>query len=333
MPLSDNSVQISVLLAARNEEHNIEKCLAALSALDFPVNHIEILIGDDDSDDNTAEIIQNFIQDKPQFSYYKITENLVGLKGKANVLAQISHHAKGKYFFYCDADITVPPTWINSLLDHFKKNTGIVVGVTRMKKNHLLADLLSLEWLFILTIMRFLSLFKIPMTGLGNNMAVTKDAYNKVGGYEKIGFSIVEDYALFITIVRAKYGFVQTYTNKIVAYSEPILTISDLMVQRKRWIKGIMDSPVIIQVCVIACALFIPVMAVLAIWDPQRSINMIVSHYLFITGVTLLAIIILKQKDLWKTVFFFWFYLMAICFLMLLIYALPGKTVWKEREY
>jgi len=333
MPLPDNPIQVSVLLAARNEEHNIQKCLISLCALDFPVNQIEILIGDDDSNDGTAEIIQNFIQDKPQFLYYKISENLPGLKGKANVLAQLSHHARGKYFFYCDADIAVPPTWITSLLDHFKENTGVVVGVTRMKKHHLLADLLSLEWLFILTIMRFLSLFKIPMTGLGNNMAVTRTAYNSIGGFEKIGFSIVEDYALFISIVKKKYGFVQAYTKEIVASSEPLPNIRELMVQRKRWIKGIMDSPIIIQICVIACALFIPVMAVLAIWDPHRSLNMIVSHYLFITGITVLAIIILKQQDLWKTVFFFWFYLLAICFLMLVIYVMPGKTVWKEREY
>lgn len=40
------------------------------------------------------------------------------------------------------------------------------------------------------------------MTGLGNNMAVSREAYDAVGGYEQIGFSIVEDYALFIAIIR-----------------------------------------------------------------------------------------------------------------------------------
>ena len=333
MPVPDHQIQVSVLLAARNEEHNIKKCLHSLSALNFPINQIEILIGDDDSDDHTAEIIQNFIHDKSQFAYYKISENISGLKGKANVLAQLSHKAQGKYFLYCDADITVPTTWVSSMLRHFQGNTGVVVGLTRMKKINLLSDFLSLEWMFILTIMRFFSLFKIPMTGLGNNMAITREAYDAVGGYEKIGFSIVEDYALFIAIIRKKYAFVQTYTNEIIADSEPILTVSELIIQRKRWMHGIMASPLILQICVIACALFIPAMAILSIWDLERSVTTIVRHYVLITSIIVLAIIILKQKDLWKTAFFFWFYLMAICLLMLVIYVVPGKTLWKGREY
>ena len=307
MLLPDNPIRVSVLLAARNEENNIERCLRSLNNLDFPIQNIEICIGDDDSNDRTADIIHKYIKDEPQFHYYKISENIAGLKGKANVLAQLSHKAQGEYFFYCDADIEVSSTWITSMLSQFKENTGVVVGLTRMKKNHFLADLLSLEWLFILTVIRFLALFKIPVTGLGNNMAVTKEAYFAVGGYEKIGFSIVEDFALFMAIVKKKYGFVQTYTKNVVSSSEPILSLKDLVVQRKRWMKGVIESPLILQICIISCALFIPSMLILSIWDPQRSIDMVVSHYAFITGISALSILILKQKDLWKTVFLFWF--------------------------
>jgi len=333
MSFPENTVQVSILLAARNEENNIEKCLKSLLALDFPKNNLEICIGDDDSNDRTAEIIQNFIKDKPQFRYYKISETLAGLKGKANVLAQLSHKAQGQYFFFCDADITVPSTWITSMLGHFVSNTGIVVGVTRMQKTGVLADLLSLEWLFILSIMRFLSLFRIPMTGLGNNMAISREAYQAVGGYEKIGFSIVEDYALFKAIIRKKYGFVQAFKSEILAFSEPVGSVKELITQRKRWMHGIMQSPLTLKICVIASALFVPAMAVLGIWDPQRSMDMTVSHYLFITGITALAVILLKQLDLAKIILLFWFYLMGICLVMLIIYLLPGKTVWKEREY
>jgi len=331
--MPENTVQVSILLAARNEESNIERCLQSLFNLDFPENNFEICIGDDDSSDRTAKIIEDFIRDKPHFQYYKISETIHGLKGKANVLAQLSHKANGQYFFYCDADIAVPSTWITSMLEHFKPKTGIVVGLTRMKKNHWLADFLSLEWLFILSIMRFLSLFRIPMTGLGNNMAVTRDAYEAVGGYETIGFSIVEDYALFKAIIQKKYEFEQAFTKQILAYSEPVISIRELIVQRKRWMHGIMQSPLTLKICVIASALFIPAMAVLYIWDPHQSVSSIVSHYVLITSVAFLSLVILKQTDLAKEVLFFWFYLMAICLAMLVIYMLPGKTVWKERVY
>jgi cellulose synthase/poly-beta-1,6-N-acetylglucosamine synthase-like glycosyltransferase len=333
MPSQDKQIKVSVLLAARNEESNIERCLQSLNTLDFPADILEICIGDDDSDDDTAAIIQRYIHNKPQFIYQKITGNSAGLRGKANVLAQLARTARGEYFCFCDADIEVPPTWISSMLKHFRGNTGIVVGLTRMKKNHILADFLSLEWLFILSVMRFLSLFKMPVTGMGNNMAVTRDAYNAVGGYENIGFSIVEDYALFSAIVKKGYGFKQTYESTIVATSEPIITFSDLVIQRRRWMKGVMQSPVILQICIIICALFIPLMLLLSIWDPQRSVDMVTTHYLFITGCSLLSVLLLKQWDLLKTVLFFWFYLLGVCLLMLVIYLSPGKTVWKGREY
>src|SRR5215217_6242939 len=235
MPSPDHAVRISILVAARNEEQNIERCLRSLDLLDFPKEQLEIIIGDDNSEDNTARIIQQFCTQKPGFRYMKITSRISGLKGKANVLAQLAHVARGHYFLYCDADIAVQPGWATEILSHFKPDSGVVVGVTRMKKHtHLLADLLSMEWLFALTVTRFFSHFKIPITGMGNNMAVSREAYFAIGGYEKIGFSIVEDYALFMAIARAGFDFQMAYKPEVVSISEPVNTFPELLRQRKR---------------------------------------------------------------------------------------------------
>ncbi|MBE9463311.1 glycosyltransferase [Dyadobacter subterraneus] len=326
-------VKVSILLAARNEEANIERCLKSLDALQFPKENLEICIGDDDSSDKTAEIIQAYIKEKPQFKYYKISQQTDGLKGKANVLAQLAHVTTGDFLFFCDADIAVPTGWITNMLPFFMENTGIVVGLTRMKKSRFFADFLSLEWLFTLTVMRFFSLFNIGITGLGNNMAVSRKAYDSVGGYEGIGFSIVEDYALFMAIVKNKFDFVQTYIPEIIAISEPVKTFKELTIQRKRWMHGIMQSPLVLRICLIISALLIPVIAVIAIWDPERSLRMLIQNYMLITAIVLVPVILLKQKDLWKAVFLFWFYLIGISVLMLIIHMLPGKTTWKERTY
>ena len=45
--------KISILIAARNEEHSIERCLAAIDALDYPKDKMEVLVGNDASTDNT----------------------------------------------------------------------------------------------------------------------------------------------------------------------------------------------------------------------------------------------------------------------------------------
>lgn len=329
-----NRIKVSVLVAARNEENNIERCLRSLHELDFPKENIEIIIGDDDSDDLTEELIAGYIWDKPQFKCIKITKQVAGLKGKANVLAQLAHEAKGDYLFYCDADIFVAPTWAAEMLAHFKPETGLVVGITRMKKHtHFLADCLSMEWLFALTVTRFFSLFKIPITGMGNNMAVTREAYFKIGGYEKIGFSIVEDYALFMAIVGAGYDFRMAYKPEIISISEPMNTFSELLKQRKRWMHGVMQSFWVTRLSLFVSSLIVPILMLMSIWFPIHLLRGIGQYYLLITIISLLAVFMLKQYDLWKAALLFWFYMVSIGLIMLVNYYLPSKTIWKGREY
>ncbi|MCE7061984.1 glycosyltransferase [Dyadobacter sp. CY343] len=334
MPSPDNPVRISILVAARNEEQNIERCLRSLDLLDFPKEQLEIIIGDDDSEDNTAWITQQFSAEKQEFKYVKITNRISGLKGKANVLAQLAHIARGEYFFYCDADIEVQPGWASQMLSHFKQKTGVVVGVTRMKKNrHLLADMLSMEWLFALTAMRFFSHFKVPITGMGNNMAVTREAYFKVGGYEKIGFSIVEDYALFMGIVRGGFDFQMAYKPEVISISEPVNTFPELLRQRKRWMHGVMESYWVTRLSLFVSSLIVPILFLLSIWLPINPVSSVVQYYVLVTAVSLTAVVLLKQPDLWKAALLFWFYMVSIGLIMLINYYLPSRTVWKGREY
>ncbi|WP_262489953.1 glycosyltransferase [Hymenobacter sp. AT01-02] len=66
--------RVSILIAARNEEATIERCLTALSRLNYPPEQLEILIGDDASTDNTAAIVAAFIANKPQFRLLSIRQ-------------------------------------------------------------------------------------------------------------------------------------------------------------------------------------------------------------------------------------------------------------------
>src|SRR4051812_39579343 len=67
---------VSILVAARNEEDNILACLKAIDALSYPVHRLEVLIGNDESEDGTVELVQQFIHDKPPFRLYNITRRL-----------------------------------------------------------------------------------------------------------------------------------------------------------------------------------------------------------------------------------------------------------------
>jgi cellulose synthase/poly-beta-1,6-N-acetylglucosamine synthase-like glycosyltransferase len=200
-----NYPKVSILVAARNEEDNITDLLFSFKQLSYPKDKLQILIGDDDSTDATAEIIEKFTVENIFVQYIKIEKQIADLKGKANVLAQLAHLATGELFFFTDADIEVPKNWIEAFVAE-RKNEGVTVGLTLVKNKNWFEASQAIEWLFTLKLMKTLADFKIISTGMGNNMMVSAEAYWAVGGYEKIGFSIVEDYAIYKAIIDKTLG-------------------------------------------------------------------------------------------------------------------------------
>ena len=326
-------LKVSILLAARNEEATIIRCLESLDQLDFSPRQLEILIGNDDSTDATENLILEFIRARPHFKYHLIQSERAGLRGKTNVLAQLARQAEGEFFFFCDADIAVAPTWINSMLSRFKPDVGVVVGVTRMAPIGIFAALQSLEWLFSIAAMRFFSLWKVPFTGMGNNMAVRREAYRSVGGYEKIGFSIVEDFALFKAILAEGFSFVQAFQPQVVSLSLPAGSLSELLRQRKRWVKGAMQAPWPIRLSFFASALFFPLLLILFFIAPFWATLWSAIHFVLVGTICLIGLRILRQPDLIPYLPLFWVYFSLNNTTMLINYLLPTPTVWKGRNY
>ena len=102
-----NLPQISIWVACRNEEKNIENCLNSLLNLNYPKEKIQILIGNDQSTDNTRQIILDVInanqesveynEKKPHLQLVDIVDDDSGLKAKARVMAQLDKHAIGDF--------------------------------------------------------------------------------------------------------------------------------------------------------------------------------------------------------------------------------------------
>jgi cellulose synthase/poly-beta-1,6-N-acetylglucosamine synthase-like glycosyltransferase len=329
--------KVSILLAARNEEHNILRCLNALILLDYPKDQLEILVGNDASTDATGMLIDQFITEKQLDSSYirvfSIIPSSIGLRGKTNVLAQLAREATGDYFFFCDADIAVPTTWIKGILSNFDEGVGSVIGVSRMRPLSLFADFQSIEWVSALHGMHLMSLFKIPSTGMGNNMAVSRAAYEATGGYEQVGFSIVEDYALYAAILDQGYNFRNAFHPDVLAVSEPVKRFDELIIQRKRWVQGAMQSRWLLRLIFLGTAILVPLLLLLALFCPQLALILGIGHYLFVTIGAAQALVKLKQTNLWLALPLFWFYFTTNTTLMLIIHYLPYKTVWKGRIY
>ncbi|MCX2740787.1 glycosyltransferase [Pontibacter anaerobius] len=326
--------RISILIAARNEEFNILRCLHAIEALDYPKNKIEVLIGDDASTDNTRAVVEKFIHDKPHYTCISITHTLGKAKGKANVLAHLAKVATSDFFFYTDADIEVPKAWVQAMLSEMKEDVGVVTGITTIEGNSFFARLQAMDWLYALGLMQVVSDLGLRVTTMGNNMLLRRQAYEEVGGFESIDFSITEDIAIFNEVLKRGWGFRNIYSAHVLALSTPAPSFYDYLQQRRRWMRGSMHLPLYMAIIFILHSTYYPVLLPFFAYTSVGVMLAIFTFKLLLQSLYLhLCLRRLGRSARWHMYIFFELYLVISSIILIVYFFLPLKIRWKGRKY
>ena len=129
-PRQEIEPTVTVLVAARNEELNLPRCLESLSQLDYPVEKLHVMVLNDRSNDATGIIAHDFTKRFPFIRVLDISEDLSGLRGKMNALAQGINHSSGDIIMITDADCIVSRDWVRETVQYFDHKTGMVAGMT-----------------------------------------------------------------------------------------------------------------------------------------------------------------------------------------------------------
>jgi cellulose synthase/poly-beta-1,6-N-acetylglucosamine synthase-like glycosyltransferase len=324
----------SVIVAARNEEQNILNCLTSLNELIYPEGKLEIIIVDDRSTDDTGRIIDEFIQDKKRFKKIVTQNEIAGLKGKTNALANAIKAAEGEIILTTDADCCVASTWAFTMASYFTKEVAMVNGFTDQRAVNNFEGMQSLDFIYLLTVAAGTTNFDKPLSCIGNNMAYRKSAYLEVGGYENLPFSVTEDFNLLFAIHQLhKYKIIAPLDRDALVTSEPCKSIKELSRQKKRWGVGGLKSPLrgylvmgngfLAHLCIILSPFFFSLQA----------------GYLIFTKLLLDVLFIypvLKKLGIKKNIKYFaafeiYFIIYVIALPVSL--ALGKKVIWKGREY
>ncbi|MBF8965177.1 glycosyltransferase [Pontibacter sp. FD36] len=326
--------QVSILIAARNEEHNIMACLRAIAALDYPADKIEVLIGDDGSTDQTRTLVEAYIKDKPGYTCLPITCTVGQARGKANVLAQLARKASSDIFLFTDADIEVPPTWIKAMLAGLDKKVGVVTGLTTVTGSRLFDKMQRMDWLFSIGLMQVFSDLNMPVTTMGNNMLLTRKAYESVGGFENIPFSITEDIAIFNQILKRGFGFRNLYNNNVLALSAPAPNYGALLEQRKRWMRGSMYMPKYMFALFVLHSAYYPVL-IPFFFKASLGIALSIAIVKLVFQSLFMHICLkrLRRSAPWWHYIVFELYLLVTTFILIIYFFLPTKVRWKGRKY
>ena len=109
---------LSIFVPCFNEENNVTNALNDIKE-GIQTTSYEILIADDDSTDNTIEVIEKFKKNNPDINI-KIFRNEKN-RGLGYNFWATAHKALGKYYFFLAGDGGTPPNEIKKMVNNIGK--------------------------------------------------------------------------------------------------------------------------------------------------------------------------------------------------------------------
>lgn len=184
---------ISVVVPAYNEEKNIRKNLMSIKKQDYP-GKVEIILADNNSTDKTAQIAK-------KMGVKVIFESQ---KGVAYTRQAGFMEAQGEIIATTDADTIVPKNWLSWYARKFEeqKNAVMLSGMFTFYDGS--RGLNFWNWLLNYPQFRLFGWYS------GANMAVKRDAFLKIGGFNT-SLPLSEDSDLGVRL--RKLGKVLRYAN------------------------------------------------------------------------------------------------------------------------
>jgi cellulose synthase/poly-beta-1,6-N-acetylglucosamine synthase-like glycosyltransferase len=175
---------------------------------------------------------------------------------------------------------------------------------------------------------------RFPVTAVGNNFSLRRTAYERVGGYEGIPFSVTEDFSLFHAVTSSGLKAVIPLDTNTTIESKACPTWKSLYEQRKRWFVGGRGMD-LTRIVAFAFSFLLSLFVLLGLFFVPWP-TWLISVGIKLTSDYLLAYPALKQlgkRSLTRHWLPFGIYFAAYVSLLPFIVLLRPGIVWKERTF
>jgi hypothetical protein len=205
---------VSVLLPLRDETTRAGPCLRAiLPALDQYGANVELLVLDDESTDETADVVRRITGSDPRVRLLQGRPRPPGWLGKPWACSQLADAACGDsaVLLFVDADVVLAPNAITATVAQLRGAELDLVSpyprqVTATTSERLVQPLLQWSWLTTLPL-RLAERSSRPSTAAANGqlLAIDRAAYQRAGGHAAVRNAVLDDLAL-LRAVKATGG-------------------------------------------------------------------------------------------------------------------------------
>ena len=191
---------VSILIPARNEYHNLRRCLDSLINQDY--SNIEILVLNDRSTDQTATLVEEYQSKDKRVQLLQGQDLPDGWIGKHWACHQLSEAAKGTIILFMDADTVLSSSIVSkAVLGMNEQNSDLVSLVPGRKANCLIEKLMFplIDWMILCWLpvkLAYSSKSPYLSANFGQFMMFRKEAYITIGGHSYLRNNLLDDFEL-----------------------------------------------------------------------------------------------------------------------------------------
>jgi len=237
------STSVALIIPARNEEENIGRCLQAIAKQTFSSHLLEVIVINDHSTDNTANIVQQWQQQLPNLKLINLQEvlppntTLNAYKKKALEIA--INNTKQTLIVTTDADCMMPPNWLATLVQFYETEPCALIAapVCFFNETTFLQRFQAYDFVGMQVITGASVHKKMSNMCNGANLAYTRQAFKQVQGFAGIdNIASGDDLLLMHKIEQAYPNGIRFLKNQAaIVYTLPQKNLQGFVNQRLRW--------------------------------------------------------------------------------------------------
>ncbi|MFX1452054.1 MAG: glycosyltransferase [Promethearchaeota archaeon] len=349
---------ISVIIASKNEENDIENCLNAILNQDYPENKIEILVVDE-STDSTPNIVNDMANKYPEgkIKLVQAPKPPRYFNGVSWAITLGVEKAKNEIIAVTEADCIPPDTWLKYLVypltPHNPDEVGIVGSHGIIIGDSLSATLQRLEYSgflfeFLGALDRARQAVGVGGASWGGSMCFRKKSFEQIGGYTGVEHVHLQDIALTWKFARAGFKTVFLFNQKVKVVTRPH---PQPFKQRLRWFRGGWQcsfhytyhlGAVNIYGIPLAIEMYSLILIILAIFE---IIPILLGHigfimilittfmkYLTLIQFTKSKLLLGNYRHSWKAILLYGFWMFIMQWIWFISIFSKPKYSWKEGE-
>ncbi len=190
---------VSILIPARNEARSIVRCIESLMQQDYP--HFEIVVLDDNSEDDTATLVEPLCHD----STVRLLHGQplpAGWHGKAYACTQLARAARGDWLLFVDADTVHAPDCLSVAMRAAQTQRADLLTMIPYVQIGTIGEAVLMP----IMVWTFSALMPLPLVthtrwsflagALGPFLLFRREIYERIGGHAAAREEIVEDMLL-----------------------------------------------------------------------------------------------------------------------------------------